>query len=266
MERSLTFFVFDKTPEKIKDGIIKIFESWNFTMASGEPESQYSTLSERFNLHDRGLLPRAFLISPQELHWCFIVPSYEVWLSEAVDICNLLSDEINCSILVLLQDDDYGWGYYLCHNGKIIDKFHTDPSSPSLYERQSNPPESFWMESSQIIDITPDEKEQYGGNPDIIAKAFDVQSEKITHYFSITRNYSGSMTHYEMVDFVEKGLGIPKGWNSLSYNDIYQRKIENIDQWLNLIFVRKMTPIETEWYEMYGEDFPETSPPLWLAE
>lgn len=263
MDVYFAIFIRRKTSMEIKKAVVKIFGIWGLEPASVEEKTHYSRQLE--NLNREGFLPRAFLLSPELQSWCFLLPSYEVWFSEAQDLCELLSNELTCPVLLLLQDDSNGWGYFLYNKGKVIDKFHTDPSSPTLYLRGATSFHDLEFMLAEPREITPDEAKTYEGHPDIIAKAFNVQSDKIAHYLYITRKYSGSITHYEMADLINKGLGVPEEWGRLYY-DIYSGRIENADQWFNLVFIRKMTSAEKAWYNTVPLDAYGTSPPLWVNE
>jgi hypothetical protein len=64
---------------------------------------------------------------------------------------------------------------------------------------------------------------------------------------------------------MRNGLGAPDGWD-VPYYAIYRGEIKNPDLWLNLVFVRKMSPVEQAWYDSIGMSAPGESPPLWLDE
>lgn len=259
-------FIRDKMPTEIEKSMTKIFEAWGFAPASAEIKARYPFPAQKFSFSREGLLVRAFFISSQqEGGWCFLVPSYHVWFDEALDVCKLLSNELACPVLLLLQDNGYGWGYFLYKNGKVIDRFHANPSSPTLHQKGAKSPQDLELLLLEAREATPEEKKVYEGHAEVIAETFNIQAGKIPYYLSISRRDADFTTHYEMGNFMRNGLGVPDGWD-ISYYAIYRGEVKNPDLWLNLVFVRKMSPVEQAWYDSIGMDAPGESPPLWLNE
>jgi hypothetical protein len=83
---------------------------------------------------DRELMLRQLLISSSKNKWNIVYHTF-YWLSEAQQFGVQLSKELEGVVLVFLMDDSYGWGYELSQAGVILDKFHTNPNSPTLHEK-----------------------------------------------------------------------------------------------------------------------------------
>jgi hypothetical protein len=77
---------------------------------------------------------RRFLIPPNKNNWSILYHTF-YWLSEAQQFGIQLSKELKSIVLVYLMDDSYGWGYELSKDGELLDKFHTNPNSPTLHEK-----------------------------------------------------------------------------------------------------------------------------------
>lgn len=267
MDTHFAIFIQGKPPTKIEKGVTQIFKAWGFESASDEIKARYPFPAQKFSFSRAGLSVRAFFISPQqERDWCFLIPSYHVWFVEALDVCQRLSSELACPVLLLLQDNSYGgWGYFLYKNGEVIDQFHANPSSPTLHQKGAKSPQALKLLLLEVREATSEENKRYEGHPDILAETFSIQTGKIPYYLSISRRDADFTTHYEMGNFMRSGLGVPDGWD-IPYYAIFRGEIKNFDLWSNLVFVRKMSPAEQTWYDAIGMDAPGESPPLWLNE
>ena len=103
------------------------------------------------------------------------------------------------------------------------------------------------------------EAEKYRGNPSVVADLFGVAEDKVADFLSRSWGH-GVRSHDEMAKFMQS-LGID-GFD-LTYPDLVEKDLTDV-RWHNLIFVRRMTAVELQWYERQKADFPFVSPPLRL--
>lgn len=256
MEFFYKIFVNNEPPEKVGQIVVSSFEAKGFTLVSDKSKLNYLQ-PETSSLLDNNILSKALLISPQENNWCSISFSDEVWFSEAIDISNELSAKLDNAVLLALRDDAYGWGCYLFNKGILMDKFHTNPDSPTIREKETGWPDL-------LGPVSENQKQEYVGNPSLFAEILKVQVEKVDYYFSAgTHPHRTSVPHYDMLDLLSKVLSVPDKLVQTNYYSIFQ-ETEEVSEWIHLIFTREMTLKEQEWYQVSGQGI--FTPPWWVNE
>lgn len=127
--------VYKCSGDEIRLAIPQVMEMWGYSIASVEIAKQVKhTWHNLVPAIDPELMLRQFLISPNKNNWSIIYHTFQ-WLSEAQQFSLQLSKELKSIVLVFLMDDSHGWGYELSKDGELLDKFHTDPNSPTLHEK-----------------------------------------------------------------------------------------------------------------------------------
>lgn len=127
--------VYNCSDDEIRLAIPRVMKTWEYDFAPGEILEKTEYISENLVPSiDKALMLRKFLISPGKNKWSIIYHTLN-WFSEAQLFGVQLSQELESIVLVFLLDDSYGWGYELSQNGQVLDKFHTNPYSPTLHER-----------------------------------------------------------------------------------------------------------------------------------
>jgi hypothetical protein len=127
--------VYNRTNDEIRLAVPRVMETWGYSIAPVEIAQQVEhSWKNLVPTIDPELMLRQVLISPNKNSWSVIYHTFH-WFSEAQQFGLQLSKELEGIVLVFLQDDSYGWGYELSKRGEILDKFHTDPNSPTLHEK-----------------------------------------------------------------------------------------------------------------------------------
>ncbi len=121
--------------DEIRLAIPQVMATWGYSIAPVEIAKQVEhSWQNLVPAIDPELMLRQFLISPHKNNWSIIYHTFQ-WLSEAQQFGLQLSKELKSMVLVFLMDDSYGWGYELSKDGELLDKFHTEPNSPTLHEK-----------------------------------------------------------------------------------------------------------------------------------
>ncbi len=148
--------VYNHSGDEIRQAIPRVMKTWGYDFAPTEIVQKIEHISENLiPAIDKKLMMRKFLISPDKGKWSIIYHTLN-WFSEAQQFGVQLSKELEGIVLVFLLDDSYGWGYELSQNGQVLDKFHTNPYSPTLHERDGE----FGFEAMierNIIELPPPE-------------------------------------------------------------------------------------------------------------
>lgn len=127
--------VYNHSGDEIRLAIPRVMKTWGYDFAPAEIAQKIEHISENLiPAIDKELMLRKFLVSPDKGNWSLIYHTLN-WFSEAQQFGVQLSKELEGTVLVFLLDDSYGWGYELSQNGQVLDKFHTNPYSPILHER-----------------------------------------------------------------------------------------------------------------------------------